>query len=192
MTSPSRLGNLPCMANKTLKYLLLALLLGSLYPALSGAQPAMDLKLEGLDGQPHSLSEYVGHGKWTLLNIWGPHCRPCRYEIPLLNLFHRQHRDKDATVIAMALDFPSFGPAIRQDVQTFVDDYQIEIPILLGDDQLAGKLAGKPLRAVPTTHFFDPEGRLVQTWQGAVEVEELEAFIKDYDPEAERDWMLKW
>ena len=181
------------MRNNILKYQqLVLLLLCGLYIGLVSAEPGLGLKLEGLDGRQHSLSEYVGHGKWTLLNIWGPHCRPCRYEMPLLNQFYLKHRGKDATVVAMALDFPSFGPAIRKDVQTFIDDYQIEIPVLLGDDQLAGKLAGKPLKALPTTHFFDPKGHLVQTWTGAVEIEELESFIRDYDPDAEQDWMLKW
>ncbi len=180
------------MFNKSMNCQQLVLLFCCLYPLWSDAGPALDLRLQGLDGGAHSLSEYVGHGKWTILNIWGPHCRPCRYELPLLNLFHQRHRGRDATVVAMALDFPSFGQAVRKDVQTFVDDYEITIPILLGDDESAGKLAGKPLKAVPTTHFFDPEGRLVQTWQGTVEVEELESFIRDYKPDEERDWMLQW
>ena len=49
------------MRNNILKYQqLVLLLLCGLYIGLVRAEPDLGLKLEGLDGRQHSLSEYVG------------------------------------------------------------------------------------------------------------------------------------
>jgi len=63
----------------------LALVLFSL-PKLVAGPP--DLVLPDLEGQSHPLSEYIGKGKWTLVNVWGPRCPPCQEELPELVRFH--------------------------------------------------------------------------------------------------------
>ena len=44
------------------------------------------LLLDGLDGKKHSLDEYIGNGKWVVVNIWSTSCPYCRNE--LSQIFH--------------------------------------------------------------------------------------------------------
>jgi len=67
-----------------------------------------DIALEDLNGNYQNLSKYIGHGKWTLVNVWSPTCIQCVVEMPDLNKFHLKHRDTDATVLGITIDYPSF------------------------------------------------------------------------------------
>ena len=101
---------------------------------------AEDIQLEGLDGKQHNFSEYIGKGKWTVLNIWGTNCPPCREEIPDLVQFHDDHKDTDAMVVGIAIDFPSYGYAIKKEVSEFADNFMIDFPLLLNDASINNKL----------------------------------------------------
>lgn len=157
--------------------LFLKLLICACY-AFSYAQAAPELILKGLDGQNHSVNEYIGKGKWTIVNIWGPKCPPCIDEIPELQNFHDDHKNKDAIVLGIALDFPSFGPAKERDVLAFSEDYFISFPVLLGDAQSITHLGGGQLRGTPTTLLFDPAGKLRSVQIGQVTQRKLERFIE--------------
>lgn len=138
----------------------------------------LDTKLKDLDGLDHQLGEYIGHGKWVIFNVWGPKCPPCIDEMPELTAFHDDHHDTDAVVIGLALDFPSFDNANAEDVAVFVDDYFVSFPVLLGDRQIASRIGGKPLRGIPTTFIFSPQGRLVHIRYGPMTQNELENVIE--------------
>jgi len=148
---------------------------------------APDISLEDLNGNYHSISEYIGHGKWTLVNIWSPTCIQCVVEMPDLNKFHLKHRDTDATVLGITIDYPNFKYGKKDLAEAFVKKYNISFPILMGDQDLASQVSGKRLKAIPTTYFFHPDGNLVARWPGMVKKEELEEFIQQYEPEND-DW----
>jgi len=140
-----------------------------------------DIQLQGLDGKQHELSEFLGKGKWTLVNIWGPECPPCKEEIPELVLFHEKHMNIDAQVVGIAIDFPSFGYAKRKAVEKFVDEYLVEFPVLLSDSSISRKLGAGALEGLPTTFMFTPDGRLVAEQVGAITREIIENFIDRYE-----------
>jgi thiol-disulfide isomerase/thioredoxin len=139
---------------------------------------AGDIQLEGSDGKQHALSEYIGKEKWTVLNIWGPKCPPCREEMPDLVRFHDTHKDTDAIVVGIAIDFPSYGYAIKKDVVKFAEDFMIDFPILLSDSSITERLGLGVLQGLPTTYMYTPEGELVGAQVGGVSKEILENFIK--------------
>ena len=142
---------------------------------------------EDLQGNHRNVYEFIGHGKWTLVNIWSPTCIQCRIEMPDLNKFHQEHHEIDATVLGITIDYPSFKYGKKDLAEAFIKKYGITFPILMGDQDLASEISGERLRAIPTTYFFHPEGKLVARWPGIVKREELEEFIQQYEPET-NDW----
>lgn len=136
-----------------------------------------NVTLEGLDGKQHHMSEYIGKGKWVVFNIWGPGCPPCLSEMPELQNLHDAHKDKDLIVVGMALDFPSFGYAVKKDVQAFVDENFITFPILLGDHTTIESMGGGSLQGTPTTLVYNPDGKLVGMQLGEINQQVVEDFI---------------
>jgi len=150
--------------------LLITLLIGN-------ASASPDISLKSIDDSEHKLSEYIGQGKWVVLNIWGTSCPPCREEMPELVQFHDEHKNKDAIVVGIAIDFPSFGYAKQDEVISFADDYFIDFPILLSDSSITEKIGLGRLEGLPTTYMFNPNGEVVGMQVGGITKIILEKFI---------------
>lgn len=139
-----------------------------------------DTPLKNLQGGEGRLSDYLGKGKWVLFNVWGPKCPPCLEEVAELVSFHESHASKGAMVVSLALDFPSFGYAKVDQVATFVDEYFVNFPVLLGDARLAEQVTGQRLLGTPSSFLYDPEGELAAVQVGSVTQEMIENFIDEY------------
>ena len=150
-----------------------------------GAEPSRaaspDVTLKDIHGQSRHFSEFIGRGKWTVLSVWGPRCPPCIEEMPQLQQFHDAHKKGRATVVGVAVDFPTFGPARRDEVVKFAEGYLISFPLLLGDEKVFTRFAGADLLGVPTTVIYDPDGAIAARHTGAVTRAMLERFIKQWD-----------
>ena len=173
------------MMHSNLKTVPISLLFAILIQSSQADAP--DVALEDLKGSYHNVQDYIGHGKWTLVNIWSPTCIQCVVEMPDLNKFHLEHRDSDATVLGITIDYPSFKYGKKDLAAAFIKKYDISFPVLMGDQELASQVSGKHLKTIPTTYFFHPNGKLVARWPGIVKQEELEEFIQHYEPET-NDW----
>lgn len=149
--------------------------------APQSAFAAPDVLLEGLDGNRHNLNEYIGKGKWTALNIWGTRCPPCMEEIPELIHFHDDHKDSNAIVVGVAIDFPSYGYARKDQVADFIEEYLVEFPVLLSDASISEKIGAGRLEGLPTTFLYTPEGELVGMQVGGITGNILENFIARYE-----------
>ena len=140
-----------------------------------------DVLLEGLDGNRHNLNEYIGKGKWTVLNIWGARCPPCLEEMPELVHFHDDHQDSKAIVVGVAIDFPSYGYANKEEIAEFIEDHLIEFPVLLSDASISEKIGAGILEGLPTTYLYTPQGKLVGMQVGGITRNILEAFLNKYE-----------
>ena len=157
-----------------IRQIILLLLLCQLYGT---AYAYTDISLKSIDGSEHRLSDYIGHGKWVVLNIWGTRCPPCQEEIPELVQFHDQNRDADRIVVGIAIAFPGFGLARKKDVAAFADDYFIDFPIFLSDASVTEKIGLGQLQALPTTYVFTPDGKIAGMQVGGITSKILEDFI---------------
>ncbi len=141
------------------------------------ASPPSTISLMNISGENEILSKYIGHGQWVVLNIWGTDCPPCREEMPELVRFHDEHKDTDGVVVGIAIDFPSYGYANKDEVITFAEDYLIDFPLLLSDSDITVKMGLGRLEGLPTTYIFDPDGNIKGMQVGAVTQDILEKFI---------------
>jgi len=139
------------------------------------------LSLKDVHGKSHSLAEYIGKGKWVILNVWGTRCPPCLEEIPELQSFYQKHKDKDALVLGVAIDFPSYGYPDPQEIASFTDEWFIDYPVLLADADLLFELGAGALRGTPTSYVYDPKGKLAAVQLGAVTAKVIEDFMKRYE-----------
>ncbi len=157
------------------KILPLLILLTISFSAFTESQP---LSLKGTDDQLHQLSEYVGKGKWVVVNVWSSACKFCRFELPDLVDFHDTHYKKDAIVLGIAIDLKTFGYPDEQTVKNFVQDYFIDYPNLYASADQAAEMVGEPITAIPISFFFNPQGEMVGHWQGIIERDQLEKIIQ--------------
>lgn len=133
---------------------------------------SVDFELEGLDGKTYRLSDF--RGKWVLVNYWATWCPPCREELPELEVFHANHKDKDAVVLGVAMERIS-----KERLQKFVDDQFLSYPILMMMPAATTELGRVP--GLPTSYLINPQGELAARQVGPVTLEDLEAFIHTKD-----------
>ena len=86
-------------------------------------------------------------------------------------------------MLGVAVDFPSFGPAKRDEVAKFAEDYLIGFPLLLGSAESFTRFGGADLLGVPTTLIYDPNGAIVVRHTGSVSRRMIENFITKSEAE---------
>ncbi len=145
--------------------------------ALTVSAEPRQMTLKGLDGEQHALSDYIGHGKWVVINVWSTACKFCRHELPDLVDFHEQHADKDAMVVGIVIDLDTFGYPDEQTVINFVQDYFVDYPNLFASSDQAAEFLGASITSIPISFFYTPDGFLVGYWQGIVTKEDIEKII---------------
>jgi thiol-disulfide isomerase/thioredoxin len=140
------------------------------------------LLMEGVDGEQHSLHEYIGKGQWVVVNVWATACPYCQRELVGLSNFHDRHFEKDAMVLGLTLDLATFEIPDKDHVKNFASTYLIDYPLLLVSGEMASKVTGKTVHTVPMTFFYNPKGEMVYHFTGELDEELLEGVIKGKTP----------
>lgn len=133
------------------------------------AIPLPDLQLVGFDERPVSLSSYKGQP--IVLNLWATWCPPCRREMPVL-----EQAQQEFPEIAFVLI--NQGESAEQ-ARAFLksEDLALTDVLLDGDSE-----AMRAMRTggLPTTFFFDGEGRMVDLHLGEITMADLEQKISQH------------
>ncbi len=140
-----------------------------------------DSELLGSDNKKHYLKDYLGHGKWTTIVVWGPKCPACIDEMPEIQGLYDDKDETGINVLGLAIDFPSFSYAKLKQVQQFEEDYFITFPNLLISSNLYYKLGLGPLKGTPTVILIDPKGQVSAVQLGGVPRETIIKFIAEQD-----------
>ncbi|HVF57534.1 MAG TPA: cytochrome c biogenesis protein/redoxin [Pyrinomonadaceae bacterium] len=136
-------------------------------------EPAPDVELKTLDGQPFRLKDL--RGRVVLLNFWATWCVPCRSEIPTLSAMNRELEGRGFTVVGVT----------THDTADLVNEYQKDTKqdykVLLGGSDAASAYA---VGVLPTTFIIDREGRVRQKIIGEKTRDGFEAIVKPLLDEA--------
>lgn len=114
------------------------------------AQPAPDFTLTTLDGAPLRLSDL--RGKVVFINLWATWCPPCREELPSMERFYKQYKDRGVEILAVSEDT---DPAA---VRRMVAAQGITFPILMDENKRVFNLYRAT--GVPETHLLGKDGRV--------------------------------
>lgn len=134
--------------------------------------------LQDFDGQPKSISDYTGNGKWLVVMIWASDCHICNKEAHAYVDFHFTHSDDNARILGITVD----GQARKAEALKFIERHKVNFPSLIGEPadvaRLFSELTGTYFAGTPAFLFYDPEGNLRAQQVGAVPPELIENFIK--------------
>ena len=111
-------------------------------------------------------------GQVILVNFWATWCPPCRAEIPHFVKIIEKYKGK-FNIIGVLLEDKD-----KQAVQSFVDDFKINYPIAVGEDNFYLSRAISPTRSLPFSVLYDKNGNYITSYLGAVPQEMLENDIE--------------
>ena len=141
----------------------------------AGADGAGDafwrLSFDTPDGQPLPVSGF--RGKLLLVNFWATWCPPCVEELPLLDYFYQENRDKGWQTLGLAVDQPS---AVRTWLKTRPLNFPVGMAGLSGTE--LSKSLGNVSGGLPFTVVFGASGQLLHRKIGKVLPEELAEWAK--------------
>jgi len=115
--------------------------------------PLLDFEGEDRNGNKVKLSDYVGRGKYVLVDYSANWCRPCKAEIPNLQSVYRTYKGKDFELVTVMVTEEPEASMIM------LDEYQIDWPCILNVGSVPMELYG--FNSIPRIMLFSPDGKIV-------------------------------
>ncbi len=140
------------------------------HPAHQRARVAPDafwqLAFETPEGAPLPLSRFSGRP--LLVNFWATWCPPCVEELPLIDRFFQENRNKNWQVLGLAVDQPSA-------VRTWLQKKPLSFPVAMAgfNGTELSKSLGNLSGGLPFTAVFGASGTVLHLKSGRVTAEEL-------------------
>jgi peroxiredoxin len=124
---------------------------GTIKEGIENGDLAPDFELTASDGRQVKLSHY--RGKKVILNFWATWCPPCRAEIPDLEKFYLDFKDKDTVILGVDL---TQSERSESAVADFIKKEGITYPVALDTENTVNQVYG--VSSVPTSYMIDTKG----------------------------------
>ena len=134
-------------------------------PAPRAGFIAPGFSLEDQYGSPMALEDFRGQA--VLVNIWASWCPPCRAEMPAMQRVYESLKDEGFTILAVN----ATAQDSRADALEFISQYGLTFPILFDTEGVVARMYEN--RALPSSYFIDPQGRISEVVIGGPMAETL-------------------
>ncbi len=125
---------------------------------------------EGRDMEGNTVSSDIfSESRLTMVNVWATYCSPCLNEMPELGELAKEYESEDFQVIGIVSNVPEDADDEKLGlVEVLIGQTGADYPHLLLNQSLNDGLLAD-VSAVPTTFFFNQEGKLLDTVVGSKE-----------------------
>ena len=126
---------------------------GCMFKDFAGADPS---------GRLSRLSDFVGKGKYVLVDFWASWCGPCKQEIPMIKEMYETYGPKGLTVLGVAV-WDKDNSSSRRTMEEYGMKWN---QIFAGEDTTPTDLYG--IAGIPRIMLFAPDGTICkQSIRGA-------------------------
>jgi len=130
------------------------------------SRPAPQLQVVTFDGKPLSLAAL--RGKVVVVNFWATWCPYCRHEMPAMEKFYRDYRDRGVEIVALSED--DDAAKVREFLRQEGYDFKVAMAGHAGSD-----FGG--VDRLPTSFVIDKRGRIRNKVSGQVHYGRLEDLV---------------
>ncbi len=142
-------------------------------PASSGSSPAGEKLAQDLSFTLYQGADVLGEGNLTVsslqgkplvLNFWAGLCPPCRAEMPDLQEFYDENKDR---VNLLGIDVGQFtGLGNQEAAKALLEELNVTYPAGFTSD--GGVMRDYKILGMPTTVFIDSKGETFRHWGGVL------------------------
>ncbi len=117
----------------------------------------IDFTMKNPKGEPVSLSDYVGDGKYVFIDFWAAWCGPCRSEMPNVVNAYKEYKDKGFEIVGVSLD------RTEEEWLKGIEDLEMTWPqmsdLKFWESEVVKLYA---ITGIPHTVLLDKEGKIIE------------------------------